>query len=77
MGVSTKKVLHLGDAHKGGHDAVHVSAAVGQRLLLVALPVDRLQRLVQRLELERGLLLGQLQARLHNEAVVSSHQVSL
>ena len=57
-----KEAAHLRDAHEGWHNAVHVSTAIRKCLLLAALPVYCLQRLIQRLKLECGLLLGKLQA---------------
>ena len=64
---------HLRYAHEGWHNAVHVSTAISERLLLAALPVDCLQRLIQRLELECGLLLGQLQGAVCQQATVLEH----
>jgi hypothetical protein len=52
----------LGNAHEGGHKAVHVGAAVGGGLLAPARAVLRAQRLVQRLERQRLCLLRQLRS---------------
>ena len=69
-GAADQVAAHLRDTHKGWHNAVHVSTAISERLLLAALPVDCLQRLIQCLELECGLLLGQLQTTVCQEATV-------
>lgn len=50
---------HLGDAHQARHNAIDVGTAIGQGLLVAVLVVC-LQRLVQSLELQRCLFLGQL-----------------
>ena len=53
-------LAHLGHAHEAGHHAVHVGAAVRDRLLGARIAVVRLQHAVQRFELQRRLLLRQL-----------------
>ncbi len=54
------QLMHLGHAHQGWDNAVHICTAVGQSLLFVGIPIYGLQSLIQCLELQGRLLLCQL-----------------